>query len=190
MVESTDLSQVFTEATDIASTVNQPLTTAHVLLAMFTVENRAALLLKERGVDQDRLLELLTTAPREQDGLVRELRDRAHEIAHGCGSNEADCMHTLIAATRLRCAAQDLLFKTGLDLTGLRNTALSYFTSGRMPRRLLLSRELPPGIPRSPSSGRPIGAPPAPMPHPQAQIRTATLPPKPMGAAASLKPLT
>ncbi len=187
MVESTDLAQVLNEASDIAGTVNQPLTTAHVLLAMFTVENRAALLLKERGVDEDRLLELLTSAPREQDGMVRELRERAHEIAHGCGSAEADCMHTLIAATRLRCAAQDLLFKTGLDLTGLRNTALSYFTSGRMPRRLMLSRELPPGIPRSPS-GRPIGAPPAPMPHPQAQIRTATLPAKP--PAATLKPLT
>ncbi|MBK7858764.1 MAG: AAA family ATPase [Archangiaceae bacterium] len=191
MVGSTDLAQGLNKAADLARTVNQPLTTAHVLLAMFTVENRAALLLKERGVDEDRLLELLTSAPREPDGQVRELRKRAAEIAHGCGSSEADCMHTLIAATRLRCAAQDLLFKTGLDLTALRNTALSYFLSGRMPRRLLLSRELPPGVPRSPSSGRPIGAPPAPMPvaHPQAQIRTATLPPsKP--PAATLKPLT
>ena len=63
--------------------------------------------------------------------------------------------------TRVRCAAQDLLFKTGLDLTALRNTALSYYTSGRMPRRLLLQRELPPGVPRA-SSGRPVGAPPLP----------------------------
>ncbi|MBL8952809.1 MAG: ATP-dependent Clp protease ATP-binding subunit [Myxococcaceae bacterium] len=188
MVDSTDLAQVLTEAKDIAATVGQPLTTAHVLLAMYTVENRAALLLKERGVDEDRLLELLTHAPREQDGLVRELKERAREIAHGCGSTEADCMHTLIAATRLRCAAQDLLFKTGIDLTGLRNTALSYFTSGRMPRRLMLSRELPPGVPRSPS-GRPLGAPPAPLPHPMAQIRTATVP-QAKSQPATLKPLT
>jgi ATP-dependent Clp protease ATP-binding subunit ClpC len=189
MVESSDLAQVFTEATDIAATVNQPLTTAHVLLAMFTVENRAALLLKERGIDEDLLLELLTAAPREQDGLVRELREKAHEIALGCGSTEADCMHTLIAATRVRCSAQDLLFKTGLDLTGLRNTALSYFTSGRMPRRLLLTRELPPGVPRAPG-GRPIGAPPMPLPGSSAvATRTATLPPKPP-KPASLKPLT
>src|SRR6185436_2347170 len=104
----------------------------------------------------------------------------------GCGSNEADCMHTLIAATRVRCAAQDLLFKTGLDLTGLRNTALSYFTSGRMPRRLLLSRELPAGVPRAPG-GRPIGAPPMPMP---SNAAVATLPPKPIKSVASLKPLT
>src|SRR3954471_24050732 len=191
MVDSSDFAQVIAEAEDIARTVNQRLTTAHVLLAMFTVENRAQLLLKERGIDEDLLLERLTSAPTEQDGLCRELRDKAREIALGCGSGEADCMHALIAITRVRCAAQDLLFKTGLDLTGLRNTALSYFTSGRMPRRLLLSRELPPGVPRSPSSGRPIGAPPAPMPvvHPQAQIRTATLTPKPL-SAASLKPLT
>ncbi len=191
MVESTDLAQVLSEAQDIAATVNQTLTTAHVLLAMFTVENRAALLLKERGIDEDLLLELLTAAPREQDGLVRELRDRAHEIAVGCGSTEADCMHTLIAATRVRCAAQDLLFKTGLDLTGLRNTALSYFTSGRMPRRLLLSRELPPGIPRTPG-GRPIGAPPQPMPaHGTVPVaRTATLPPAKPPKPATLKPLS
>ncbi len=51
MVDSSDFAQVMSEAEDIARSVNQRLTTAHVLLAMFTVENRAALLLKERGVD-------------------------------------------------------------------------------------------------------------------------------------------
>ena len=81
---------------------------------------------------------------------VREVRDKTREIAASCGSAEADCLHTLIAMTRVRCLAQDLLFKAGLDLTSLRNTALSYFTSGHMPRRLLLQRELPPGVPRAP----------------------------------------
>ncbi len=81
-------------------------------------------------------------------------------------------MHALIATTRVRCAAQDLLFKTGLDLTGLRNTALSYFTSGRMPRRLMLSRELPPNVPRA-ASGRPIGAPPLPLRAPGGEDRGA-----------------
>jgi ATP-dependent Clp protease ATP-binding subunit ClpC len=174
MVDSSDFAQVISEAEDIARSVNQRLTTAHVLLAMFTVENRAQLLLKERGIDEDLLLERLTSAPSEQEGLVRELREKTREIAAGCGSNEADCMHALIGITRVRCAAQDLLFKTGLDLTGLRNTALSYFTSGRMPRRLMLSRELPPNLPRS-ASGRPLGAPPLPFAPPTA--KTATLPP-------------
>lgn len=170
MVESTDFAQVMSEAEDIATSVRQPLTTAHVLLAMYTVENRAALLLAERGITEDTLLDLLTHAPREPEGLVKELRDKAREIALNCGMQEADCLHALIATTRVRCAAQDLLFKTGLDLTALRNTALGYYTSGRMPRRLMLQRELPPGVPRA-SSGRPIGAPP--LPH--APARTAVV---------------
>ena len=140
---------------------------------MFTVENRAAMLLGEKGVNEDILLELLTSAPSEPDGLVKELREKGKEIAANCGSAEADCLHAMIAMTRVRCSAQDLLFKTGMDLTALRNTALSYFTSGRMPRRLMLQRELPPNVPRA-SSGRPVGAPPLPFAPP---TRTATVVP-------------
>ncbi|MGV3622541.1 MAG: AAA family ATPase [Archangium sp.] len=184
MVESTDFAQVMREAEDIAGSVGQRLTTAHVLLAMFTVENRAAMLLTEKGVNEDTLLELLTRAPSEPDGLVKELREKGKEIAANCGSPEADCLHSLIAMTRVRCSAQDLLFKTGMDLTALRNKALSYFTSGRMPRRLMLQRELPPNVPRS-SSGRPIGAPPLPFaPRAAASVVLPPPPPKP----ATLKP--
>ena len=173
MVDSTDFASAMSEAEDIAATVNQRVTTAHVLLAMFTIENRGALLLKERNVDEDKLLELLTHAPSEPDGLVKELREKTREIATSCGSSEADCLHAVIAMTRVRCAAQDLLHKTGLDLTALRNTALSYFTSGRMPRRLLLQRELPPGIPRAPT-GRPVGAPTTPYPRRRGPDRCAS----------------
>lgn len=183
MVESSDFAQVMSEAEDIAKSVNQRLTTAHVLLAMFTVENRGALLLTERNITEDTLLELLTTAPSEPDGLVKELREKSKEIATTCAAHEADCLHALIAMTRVRCSAQDLLFKTGLDLTALRNTALSYYTSGRMPRRLMLQRELPPGVPRA-SSGRPVGAPPLPFAPP----RTAVVQPAPR--APSKNPLS
>ena len=143
MVDSTDFAQVLIEAADIAQSVSQDLTTAHLLLALFTVENRAQLLLKERGIDEDILLDAMTAAPREDDGLLRELRERTREIARGCGCVEADSLHALIAATRVRCAAQELLLTVGLDLTTLRNTALSYYLSGRMPRKLQLGRPGP-----------------------------------------------
>ncbi len=143
MVDSTDFVQVLAEAEDIAQSVSQRLTTAHVLLAAFTVENRAQLLLKERGIDEDALLQALTTAPREQEGLLRELCTRSREIARNCGCTEADTLHFLIATTRMRCAAQELLQRVGLDLTVLRNTALSYYLSGRMPRKLQLGRSAP-----------------------------------------------
>jgi ATP-dependent Clp protease ATP-binding subunit ClpC len=163
MVDSTELAQVLAEAEDIARAVGQPVTSAHVLLAVFTVENRAQVVLQERGVDEDRLLEAMTQAPREDDGLVRELCARTREIAQNCGSTEADCLHMLIAATRVRCLAQDLLVKTGIDLTALRNVGLSYFLSGRMPRKLQQSRIVPGPAPR-PLAARPVGSPPSPLP--------------------------
>ncbi len=144
MVDSSDFAQVLAEAEDIAHSVSQRLTTAHLLLASFTVENRAQMLLKERAVDEDRLLEVMSAAPTEQEGLVRELCERAREIAKSCGSRETDCLHLLIACTRVRCSAQELLLKAGVELTGLRNTALSYYLSGRMPRRLQLGSPPPP----------------------------------------------
>ncbi|MBF5044127.1 ATP-dependent Clp protease ATP-binding subunit [Aggregicoccus sp. 17bor-14] len=161
MVDGTDLAQVLHEAEDIAQSVAQRLTSAHVLLALFTVENRAQLLLKERGVDEDGLLQTMGAPPDEAPGLVRELREKAREIARNCGSSETDCLHLLIAFTRVRCAAAELLTESGLDLSGLRNTALSYFLSGRMPRKLQVGRTAP--LAR-PVPTRPLGAPPSPLP--------------------------
>jgi ATP-dependent Clp protease ATP-binding subunit ClpC len=148
MIDGTDFAQVLAEADDIAISVGQKLTSAHLLLALFTVENRAQLLLKERGIDEDRLLGAMTAAPRELEGLTRELCERSREIAKNCGALEADCLHFLIATTRVRCAAQDLLMRAGLDLTAIRNTALSYQLSGRMPRKLQLKRAEQTGEPR------------------------------------------
>ncbi|NPC84272.1 ATP-dependent Clp protease ATP-binding subunit, partial [Pyxidicoccus fallax] len=162
MVDSTDLAQVLHEANDIAQSVVQRLTSAHVLLALFTVENRAQLLLKERGVDEDSLLQLLTSAPTESDGVVRELREKTREIATSLGSGEADCLHLLIAVTRVRCAANELLQLAGLDLATLRTTAMAFFTSGRMPRFLQTGRAQALG--HRPPVSRPVGAPPSPLP--------------------------
>jgi ATP-dependent Clp protease ATP-binding subunit ClpC len=152
MVDSSDLALVLSEADDIAQSVSQRPTTAHAVLALFTVDNAGQRLLKERGVDEDRLLALVKTAPVEPEGMLRDLRQRAREIAQACGSAEADCLHLLIAVTRLRCAGHDLLAGTGLDLTSVRNTALSYFLSGRMPRKMA------PRDGRSPV--RPVASPP------------------------------
>jgi ATP-dependent Clp protease ATP-binding subunit ClpC len=137
MVDSSDLGQVLAEAEDIARSVGQKLTSAHVVLALFTVDNPGARLLQERGVDEDGLLGKLNGAPTEPEGTLAEVRARAQDIARHCGSSEVDCLHLLIAVTRVRCAAQTLLAAVHLDLMQLRNTALSYFLSGRMPRKLL-----------------------------------------------------
>jgi ATP-dependent Clp protease ATP-binding subunit ClpC len=147
MVDSSDLGQVLAEAEDIARSVHQTLTSAHVVLALFTVDNPGARLLRERGVDEDILLAKLNGAPTEPEGTFAEVRVRAQDIARHCGSQEVDCLHLLIAVTRVRCAAQTLLAAVHLDLMQLRNTALSYFLSGRMPRKLLQRTPTPPPAP-------------------------------------------
>jgi ATP-dependent Clp protease ATP-binding subunit ClpC len=194
MVDSTDLAQVLAEANDISRSVSQKLTSAHLLLALYTTENRAELLLRERGVDEDRLLECLTAAPTEPEGALRDLLERSREIARNCGSREADCLHLLIGVTRVRCAAQDLLVRVGLDLTSLRNTALSYQLSGRMPRKLQLGRAptaqgipgAPPSPPPRPLSSRPVGAPPVPLPSSGSKV--AVVPPAPAKPQATPVP--
>ncbi len=163
VIESMELAQVLAEAADIATSVSQKLTSAHQLLAFFTVPNRAEILLKERGVDEDRILGAMTEKPKEPEGVVRELRERAHEVAESTGAHEVDCLHLLIAMSRVRASlAHQLLSSCGLQLPTLRNVALSYFTA-RMPRRLkeLQPVKVTPAAREAPSARRPASGPPA-----------------------------
>ena len=148
VIESMELAQVLSEAGDIARNVNQRLTSAHLLLAFFVVPNRAEMLLRERGVDEDRILLAMPGAPEEPEGLERDLRDRARQVAEGLRADETDCIHLLIAMSRVRqCSAHQLLAACGLELAALRNVALSYYTAG-MPRRL---RRVPQPANRAPA---------------------------------------
>ncbi len=163
-VDSTELVRVLAEAEDISQSVGHQLTSVHLLLASFTVPNRAQVLLRERGIDEDRLLESLTKAPKEPESVTRELIERAREIAKGCASAETDCGHLLIAITRSRdCLALQLLTRIGVDTSALRNTALSYYLGGHMPRRLLNLDRTPPPPPATPAlrsfSRAPVSAP-------------------------------
>jgi ATP-dependent Clp protease ATP-binding subunit ClpC len=183
MVDSTDLAQVLHEAQDIAQSVAQRVTSAHVLLAMFTLDNGAQSFLQQKGVDEDRLLELMTAAPLEPEGLLRELREKAREIARSSGSVEVNCLHLLSSFLRVRCAAYELLEQTGLDLGLLRNQAFSFLSSGRMPRAYTSGRTATATLPRP---SRPVGAPPSPLP-PAAAVAVST--PRPSFAPPAPPPV-
>ncbi len=141
MHSSTELRQVIAEAKDIAAQVSQRLTSAHLLLALFTVHNRAEILLKEKDIDEDAILALVHTVEGEPPGTVKRIQEKAREIAVGCGAENIDCLHLLIALCGMRSTlAYDLLRRTNLNVPKLRNTALSYVT-GRMPRRLTVKKK-------------------------------------------------
>jgi ATP-dependent Clp protease ATP-binding subunit ClpC len=148
MEDARDLAQCLAEAEDIASTVGQRPTTAHLLLAVFTVPCPAAELLKERGVDEDRILAAMTRAPKEPETVSAELLARTREIAAGVGA-AADTLHLLIAMSRQKdCLAYQLLARCNVPLAALRNTILGWFTGGRMPRQYQPPAPPPPPPPR------------------------------------------
>jgi len=129
------LAQVFEEARDISQSVGQATSSAHLLLAFFTVPNSAEILLKDRKIDEDAILEALRKGEREEPGVVKELRAHAERVARMAGANNIDPLHMLVAMSRARkTLARTLLARAGLDLAEVRNVALSYLT-GTMPRR-------------------------------------------------------
>jgi len=133
--ESANLVRAFLEADKIAEGAEHPLLSAHVLLALFTFPNRAMQLLLERDIDQEQILDAFREVEDEPPKTVKRLRNRAREIADGSSAKEVDCLHLLIAMTRLKdCFAYRLLDRSGVPLTALRNQAVSYVT-GSMPRR-------------------------------------------------------
>ncbi|MBJ80673.1 MAG: AAA family ATPase [Myxococcales bacterium] len=135
VTDSPEVVRAFLEAKDIAKRADQHMSSAHLLLALFTFSNRAQALLIERGIDEDTLLKQLRVLEDEPKHTINRIRERSREIAKGSGSQYVDCLHILIAITRFRDAfAYHLMERTGISLTSIRNLALSYVT-GNMPRR-------------------------------------------------------
>ena len=137
-IDSAELSQIAQEAQDIAKSVAQPPGTHHLLLATFTVPGPADVLLRDRGCDEDKVLQELAAAgtpPREPAESFGNAIERARQLADDCGSAQAGGLHLLVALTRLaRSSAAQLLEKTAAPIASLRTSALGYLT-GSIPRR-------------------------------------------------------
>jgi ATP-dependent Clp protease ATP-binding subunit ClpC len=133
---SASLSYVINEAEEIANATKQTPSSAHVLLAFFTSRNRAERFLRDRGIDEDKILDVYKPAMKEPRAVVREMFERAGQVAAGCGATEVNCLHVLVAMTRVREAvAHTLLELTGEKLPQLRTRALAILT-GAVPRWL------------------------------------------------------
>ncbi len=137
VTHSAELKQVLNQARDIARQTDQTLSSAHVLLASFTVPNLAELLLHERGVNEETLLSHIESIEREPPNTLDRLERLTLEVAERSGSKRMSCLHLLAAMTRLPEAfACRLLARASVDVDGLRRTALRYATEG-IPERLV-----------------------------------------------------
>jgi len=132
--DAPELAQLLVEAEDIARAAGQAPTSAHLLLATWATPCAAAILLGERGVGSDDVLAALESTPREPEDLVRLIVGRTREIAASVNA-EATSLHLLIAISRSPDSlAYRLLERCGVPLAPLRNTILSWYTAGTMPR--------------------------------------------------------
>src|SRR5712671_5536410 len=166
--DSPELSRIAAEALDIAKSAGQAPTTAHLLLATFTVPGAADVLLRERGCDEDRVLDELSRArPPEPPELFAQALERARQLADDCASPSAEGLHLIVALARLSRSAAAALLDRLVNLASLRTTALGYLT-GSVPRRRV-AQEVRVG-----STDRRAYARPAP-----AVPRAATIPPAP-----------
>ena len=133
--DSAEAVRAYVEAEDIATQAGQPLSSIHLLLALFESPNRAQILLNERSIDAKRVRQNALASDDEPRRSLQRLKDRAREIARTSEAPEVDCLHVLVAISRVReSAAYRTLQRTGISLTALRNVAVSYIT-GSLPRR-------------------------------------------------------
>jgi ATP-dependent Clp protease ATP-binding subunit ClpC len=132
-----DLTRTLQEARAIADGVGQPLTTAHLLLALFTVPNPAEVLLAERDVDEDVLLDFLRSGGHEPSGCVKRVLDQAEQTALRCDARQANTLHLLVGFFKVKDAVAHRLLEQAIpNLPQFRNMVLSFVT-GVLPRRLL-----------------------------------------------------
>ena len=75
--------RAFLEAEDIAVSTDHPLSSAHLLLALFSFPNTAQVLLNERHLTEEHILDAIRAFEDEPRRTVDKLRSRSREIALG-----------------------------------------------------------------------------------------------------------
>ncbi len=131
MSQDVELAQVLAQARDIARLSEQPLSSAHVLLALFTVPNAAELLLLERQVSEETVLQAFDAGTGEPPGTLDRLASRARQLAEGFDLDAPTCLHWLAACTKEPASyAYRLLEATGISMPRLRGAALRFATHG------------------------------------------------------------
>jgi ATP-dependent Clp protease ATP-binding subunit ClpC len=138
---SRELGAVLDEAQDIAERVAQAPSSAHLLLALFTVPNRAAVFLGDRDVTVDRLLDKIGESgdgAAEPPIILERIYERGERIASGSRAESVGSLHILAALVRESSSRAVALLKgNGVNVSAIRASVMSYATgSTPLPRRL------------------------------------------------------
>mgnify|MGYP003880340595 FL=1 len=118
------------------------MTTAHLLLATFTVKNPADALLREKGINEDVVIDLLDGGIQEDPHIINDVLALSEQTALHCSAKCIHSLHMLTAIVRTKdCLAYLLLHAAlqqkapDLGLSGFRTEVLNLVT-GILPKRL------------------------------------------------------
>ncbi|HET6345884.1 MAG TPA: ATP-dependent Clp protease ATP-binding subunit, partial [Myxococcota bacterium] len=75
--DSGEAVQAYIEAENLATRASQPLSSVHLLMALFAFPNRAQVLLLERGIDVERVRRELGGPAEEPKRTLQRIKDRA-----------------------------------------------------------------------------------------------------------------
>lgn len=135
---------LFHQARDVATQLEQELTSAHVLLSLFLLPNKAEQLLLERDINEDVILAGINPFSSEPPNTLALITQKSQQIAMSADSQLIDSLHLLIAMSRVTSSlAYQLLEQCETSLPMLRNQAMAYLT-GRVRRRFDSTYDAPP----------------------------------------------
>ncbi|MBN1946610.1 MAG: AAA family ATPase [Bradymonadales bacterium] len=136
---SREAEAILKEARNLAKSTGVATSSAHILLALFTVPNQAQHYLRERAIDEDALLARLSRLEAEAPGIVESILRRAERLAEGAGGATVTSLHLLSALVGFKDSlGYRLLNQIGVDMAQLRTVAMSFFLADDVPRRFRL----------------------------------------------------
>ncbi|MFT5433108.1 MAG: ATP-dependent Clp protease ATP-binding subunit ClpC, partial [Myxococcota bacterium] len=143
LTASIELSRVLDCAQDIADSSEVELSSAHLLLALFTVQNRAKTILDDRGLVVDSVIDEVLSVGDEPLDAVSVVHSKSAQFTESCGSNVVGTLHLLAGLCRVsRSQAYMVLVRLGVRPSELRTTVIRYLTGG-MPRHYLTPTATP-----------------------------------------------
>lgn len=151
LTESHELAVVLDEGQTIAESFGSSMTSAHVLLCLFLVENQAKAFLDERGLSVEDLLESMKTVPQEAPEVWTQIRNRAHDIARVHQADTVDSLHMLVAlCSFVTSSAYELIQSRGVAPSSIRSALMAWMHS--KPQEVVEAQG-PAPTPRAPSFG-------------------------------------
>jgi ATP-dependent Clp protease ATP-binding subunit ClpC len=139
---SLEVTNILSEAQEIAAGANQPFTTGHILLGMLTSTNRAAATMTDISVDAKRIVGSMSAVKREDrkleesEALLSRVEARMLDAARRSDSNLVSSLHLLMALTREKSSIAYRIFSfMGIPPAHVRTLALGRIT-GPVPRSM------------------------------------------------------